>query len=1352
MTAMETEETENTPNLSSRFRPVRAGIVNLWDYTDHEFSFHGGRLVLRGANGSGKTKALELLFPFLLDASLSPARLDPFSGTGRTMRDNLLYRPGRDTVTGYAWLEFANDSGSCWVIGAGLRAQRARAEVKSWFFVTNRSMGDGWSLSDAERHPLSDRALADVVGPANVFQNARDYRERVDRELFGGIGADRYAALIQLVLFLRRPQLAKDLDLRQLSDTLSAGLRPVDEELLSEGAKSFEDLEAVQKELERLEKAAIATENFLRAYKPYVRVVSRYRADGALQAVRSERDASRAILASNDRVKFASDTYLEAQRLFADTEAEKDRLESEREVQLRSEAYKSIGQLEDRRQLVTQARNELETATRALEASQLRLSGDETKTTNARREASEAEAAATRALEVVRVSARSVVPLRMAEIEDLETADDPTMVLNGMVRERRLDGETVLLLLGLADRAAERAEQAEGELAESVAALELAEQSLVEAEQHLSNARSSLVDAIASWSSLWDWVGPADEAALSAVTEVESPNLREVALDRASPQRSEMASRTARLESEAGILTRSLDKLEAELRTVESERDDAPPLPIVARRERNAGLPGTTEFPGAPFWRLVDFVPGLSTEERAGLEAALSGAGILDAWVSPVPGLDPVGTLDTFLAPSQRGLLAANASVVGRGPTLRSVLQPDNDQSPDRKTGVSTERIEAILQSVDLGSIGVENPQNTGIRVDLEGRFDLGLLRGRTSQDHPGYIGATARAARRQARIEELRAQINEHISARLLIFQDQQVQAQALAQIDASIEALPSVSALVRCLKSVDGAVNEVGRRRREQRRRAEAAQLASAKRSSALETLRNEARSRSVPATHEELRLFSEAVSGLDRATQELRLSFENRRKSSSRAQEFVEALRLQSEIVARDGAAKTQRERDLTNRSAELATLQDTVGVDARDVAETLQMLEGELAFVALALKDYQSKERQGSTALAHAEAARDSSISDHQRASERVTTATARLTVLRRPELRAVLEIDDAPDLNLFLPILSAACQNVVATDEQRQARKTGVRNAFQAMESQLGSRYVASLDDADDIDLVVVADEEGRSSIANFAARIAQRRDEQRTLLSAQEREVLENTLIDTLCRQLHARLRDGEDQVKRMNGTLAGRRTTSGKGVQLSWLANDAISDDQKEIVKLLDRSPEFLGADDRVKLREALAHEIKAARANDLRSGYYEVLAKVLDYRSWRAFGIRLREADGSERPLTKKLFNTHSGGEKATVLHLPLFAAAAAHFDAAAPHAPRLIALDEAFAGIDGATTRELLGLTVQFDLDVFLTGHDFWGAVPEVPQLSIVSLSHHRDSHTVASLNSRWDGHMLTYEGDR
>jgi len=38
-------------------------------------------------------------------------------------------------------------------------------------------------------------------------------------------------------------------------------------------------------------------------------------------------------------------------------------------------------------------------------------------------------------------------------------------------------------------------------------------------------------------------------------------------------------------------------------------------------------------------------------------------------------------------------------------------------------------------------------------------------------------------------------------------------------------------------------------------------------------------------------------------------------------------------------------------------------------------------------------------------------------------------------------------------------------------------------------------------------------------------------------------------------------------------------------------------------------------------------------------------------------------------------------------------------------------MIALDEAFVGIDERYKPDLFGLAVKFDLDLFMTGHDLW-----------------------------------------
>ncbi|MEE2047083.1 hypothetical protein Q7689_27520, partial [Nocardiopsis tropica] len=85
---MVTQETSEAPGAvpadpadTPRYRLERAGIRNVWQYDDHVLDFAEGRLLLRGRNGAGKSNALEMLRPFLLDGDVR--RLDT-TGTNRT--------------------------------------------------------------------------------------------------------------------------------------------------------------------------------------------------------------------------------------------------------------------------------------------------------------------------------------------------------------------------------------------------------------------------------------------------------------------------------------------------------------------------------------------------------------------------------------------------------------------------------------------------------------------------------------------------------------------------------------------------------------------------------------------------------------------------------------------------------------------------------------------------------------------------------------------------------------------------------------------------------------------------------------------------------------------------------------------------------------------------------------------------------------------------------------------------------------------------------------------------------------------------------------------------------------------
>lgn len=56
------------PPAQARWRPARAGILNVYQYGDETLHFAEGRLLLRGVNGSGKSTAINMLLPFLLEA------------------------------------------------------------------------------------------------------------------------------------------------------------------------------------------------------------------------------------------------------------------------------------------------------------------------------------------------------------------------------------------------------------------------------------------------------------------------------------------------------------------------------------------------------------------------------------------------------------------------------------------------------------------------------------------------------------------------------------------------------------------------------------------------------------------------------------------------------------------------------------------------------------------------------------------------------------------------------------------------------------------------------------------------------------------------------------------------------------------------------------------------------------------------------------------------------------------------------------------------------------------------------------------------------------------------------------
>ena len=155
--------------FDERWRLSRAGIVNVWHYLDNEFDLSGGRMILRGTNGSGKSRALEMLLPFLLDADRR--RMDA-SGAGRVSLDDLM-RTGaqaQSNRTGYLWLELHRPGGYL-TVGALVRYSQSASSTKVWYFTTPLRVGAGLELMSAAREPLSRDALTELIGAERITES-----------------------------------------------------------------------------------------------------------------------------------------------------------------------------------------------------------------------------------------------------------------------------------------------------------------------------------------------------------------------------------------------------------------------------------------------------------------------------------------------------------------------------------------------------------------------------------------------------------------------------------------------------------------------------------------------------------------------------------------------------------------------------------------------------------------------------------------------------------------------------------------------------------------------------------------------------------------------------------------------------------------------------------------------------------------------------------------------------------------------------------------------------------------------------------------------------------------------------
>jgi uncharacterized protein (TIGR02680 family) len=1321
-------------SIVERFEPTRAGIVNLWDYRDEEFVFASGWLVLRGPNGSGKTKALELLFPFLLDGRIDPGRLNPFASRDRTMKSNLVYG-GKDSGMGYVWMEFRRGE-EYTTIGIGLRAHRHSDKVTRWHFCAPGRVGVDFGLLDEADRPLTRKELVHAVGEQHVVDTAADYRERVNAALFG-LEPERYEQMLNLILTLRKPQLAKDLDPVALSKTLSDGLRPLDEDLIGEAARSFEDMERVAKHLEGLRVADRAVGEFLGHYTTYLRAHAR---DAALRLQTRLDDADGA-----ETARAAATTALEESRSAAEASeasmrratGEPDRLRGELDGLKSSEAYRSITQLDDLRARVKDLAEAAASADRDAASRRAALERAETERATAATDLDDAAAARERR------SRNLAAAAEQAGIDWIEPATGLKAAAAAAAEARRADLRHVQNLAdALREADAERARR-ETNAADAAAAAETADAAVTAADAAVDTAREELTAAARAWSAehrdLFERAGvPGVEAGLASAAETldaaDPAALRSTAEAAIAPVRDRLTRERHTAEHRLQGLRDEAAALETQLAVVEAQHDDAPPAPYTRVADRAARS-------GAPLWRLVRFADGLDDARCANIEAALEAWGVLDAWV------DPDGTVTT-----ENDVWAAPAATVQTGPTLADYLVPEPD------AGVDPDRVSALLRSIGFG-----DDVDHGIGPD--GAFRSGVLFGRGTKQHAEYIGATARERRRAARIAELRAAIDALAADIEQAEHDLAATRADLRALTAALDGLPGPAPVLTALERLAAAAALAASERTRAAAAAAAVDHAISARNRAQHALTKAVAERHLPV--DMIEAVAAAVDEFHTGAGDLDWEIkhvEQARERLAQAEHRVNDAADDAEEAAERAAAAA----DLhAAQRARLEAAEASIGAEASRVLARVTELETAVEAAKAAAETAVAAHTSAREALARAEQRLTDAEHTVDTARVESVAAAAGLRPFAHGDLLGLLGCptdlrwaDPAPGehrlteaVRSLHEAIMAATAGLAPNESSLKMAATRASKALEALVDRLpaaGLDHRVEWDNAEGIITVGVADEDGIAPVAHFARRIRARREDQELLLTDAEQRVLEDALLGELARQIHERTVDARDLVRAMDTQMRARRMSSGLTVGVSWTKADHLDADQRKVGDWLEASPARLGRH-MAELRAHFAARIKQERsARGPGETYRDLLRDVLDYRQWRQFSFSLHRPGQESEPLTRARHSQLSGGEQSVSLHLPLFAAANAVFSSARPEAPRMIGLDEAFAGVDENGRSELMGLAAQFDLQLFMTGYDLWATFRDVEAAAHYDLAHAADG-TVSTVLMVWNGADLEYDLD-
>ncbi len=1344
----------------------RIGLINFWLYDEETFDFFDGRLLLRGSNGSGKSVTMQSFIPLLLDGNKSPERLDPFGSRARRLENYLLGEDGgQEENTGYLYMELKKPrTGVLITIGMGLRARKGKALDFWGFAITDgRRVGEDFFLykNMGDKIPLTRTELKNrIAAGGEVMDGQGDYMAMVNRLLFGFETLEEYDEMIKLLVQLRTPKLSKDFKPTVIYEIMNNSLQPLSDEELRPMSEAIENMDGIKVQLDVLKEGKKAADRLMQEYQRYNRFIlwekAQSYAGNHSKLSNALKEAAQLEAEGQEHLKRHQDSEEEGLRLKQRQAA----LEHRREQLRQHDSFKAHEEVDKIRLLLLELEEDH------------RIKGESVKGKRERE----------------RLVNGELKRCHNESVEQEEKLDQVLLEMNGLAETLKYDAFVFMekelrdsltrsysfkLHRGETDKLREQIVQARKALEQEKTASLAYDKALAQVEQTrrekesarrefeknegaLSDVKTRYVEEVYGWEggnsllklsperlqelnrAVWQYGGEGTfddivKEARDGSQIIENGFHREIA------------------EREA-VRVRLEEQLEEKKRELEQWKAQIDPEPLRSPKvEANRNRLAKAGIPHLPVYMAVDFREYLDEACKGRIEESLLDLGILDALIVPEEYKDKVMDMDPDMG--DRYLFARPLFFTNDSSALLRPVAPESG-------AVTGEHIDNVLKSIQLEY----SPER--LYIGENGEYGMGMLQGRASHCYtPRFLGVEARRNYRRENI----ARVEEEISA---LMEKRGGEAAAIAfikervaQLRLELKAFPAKEGLeeaYRLLKEAEFHLEVLTR------------ELISKEGSAdKLYAELKAVRGRVYELTAKmELSVTLEAYEEAEEAIGQYRDNLSDLENKHIKLLECQ--ARVQSLTAQLDGLSE-----DLDALFLDLRKLQSTIQ-ENKDKKQNFEALLKELHFDEIKVEIESCLKELSLIPNALEEAIRSAQTNKEQMkaAQEKLEAKKKDILLLQKGDL---LYRECFAEEYVLGYVLQEETQDFLKTARHASQALSGGDRAQKTREdygSSLQERYHEIRHHLTEYNLIMehrFSDSRGEEELSeaiaplrkrlDFRARVqgksvdfmtlastlAESIEENEKLLRESDRQLFEDILANTVGKKIRDRIYHSEQWVKKMNGLMEGMNTSSGLSFSLSWKNRVAETEEQMDtraLVDLLKSDAGLLNESQMDRLSSHFRSKIALARKamedkGAFQATFHTIMKEILDYRKWFEFQLFYVKTGEQRRELTNNAFDRFSGGEKAMAMYVPLFSSVYARYEGGRADCPRIISLDEAFAGVDENNIRDMFKLIEELRFNFIINSQILWGDYDTVPRLSICELIRPNNADFVSVIRYGWNG---------